>query len=99
MHQHLIDLVDVRPRDIDDVYMSLERMLNPPSGRIADTPEHYINDSARRSTGNWGRILREMFVAEGGVPGEHCPDAVLHTANRVHRALEQRYSLQPTGAN
>ena len=92
MHQHLIDIVDVRPRDIDDVYMSLQRMLNPPSGRVAETPEHYINDSARRSTGNWGRILREAFIEEGGVIGAHCPDAVLRVANRVHRALEQRYS-------
>ena len=92
MHQHLIDIVDLRPRDIDDVYMSLQRMLNPPSGRVAETPEQYISDSARRSTGNWGRILRQAFLDEGGVPGAHCPDAVLRVANRVHRALEQRYS-------
>ena len=94
MHQRLIDIVDVRPRDIDDVYMSLQRMLNPPSGRVATTPEHYINDSARRSTGNWGMILRQAFLEEGGVPGAHCPDAVLRVANRVHRALEQRYSSE-----
>ncbi len=92
MHQHLIDIVDVTPRDIDDVYVSLQRMLNPPSGRVAETPEHYIIDSARRSTGNWGRILRQAFLEEGGVPGEHCPDAVLRVANRVHQALERRYS-------
>ena len=29
MHQRLIDIVDVTPRDIDDVYMSLGRMLKP----------------------------------------------------------------------
>ena len=92
MHQHLIDISEVTPRDIDDVYMSLQRMLNPPSGRIAETPEHYIYDSARRSTGNWGEILRNAFIEEGGTPGEHNPDAVLKVANRVHRALEKRYS-------
>ena len=94
MHQRLIDIVDVRPRDIDDVFMSLQRMLNPPSGRVAKTPEHYSNDSARRSTGNWGGILRQAFLEEGGIPGAHCPDAVLQVANRVHRALEQRYSSE-----
>lgn len=92
MHQHLIDISDVSPRDIDDVYMSLQRMLNPPSGRVAETPEHYIHDSARRSTGNWGEILRNAFIEEGGTPGEHNPDAVLRVANRVHKALEARYS-------
>lgn len=92
MHQRLIDIVDVRPRDIDDVYMSLGRMLNPPGGRVAETPEQYIYDSARRSTGNWGRILRQAFVEEGGAPGSHNPDAVLRVTNRVHRALEKRYS-------
>ncbi len=91
MHHNLIDISTVTPRDIDDVYMSLERMLNPPSGRVAETPEHYIYDSARRSTGNWGEILRNAFIEEGGTPGEHNPDAVLKVANRVHRALEKRY--------
>ena len=93
MHQHLIDTCEVRPRDIDDVYMSLQRMLDPPSGRVAFTPEQYIHDSARRSTGNWGSILKTAFEDEGGVPGEHNPQAVLRVANRVHRALEQRYSM------
>jgi len=92
MHKHLIDITEVIPRDIDDVYMSLQRMLNPPSGRVAETPEHYIYDSARRSTGNWGEILRNAFIEEGGTPGEHNPDAVLKVANRVHHALEKRYS-------
>lgn len=92
MHQHLIDISEVTPRDIDDVYMSLQRMLNPPSGRVAETPEHYIYDSARRSTGNWGEILRNAFIDEGGTPGDHNPDAVLRVANRVHRALEKRYN-------
>lgn len=92
MHQYLIDVSEVTPRDIDDVYMSLQRMLNPPSGRVAETPEHYIYDSARRSTGNWGKILRDAFVEEGGTPGKHNPDAVLKVVNRVHRALEKRYS-------
>lgn len=92
MHHHLIDVSEVSPRDIDDVYMSLQRMLNPPSGRVAETPEHYIFDSARRSTGNWGEILKNAFIEEGGTPGEHNPDAVLKVANRVHRALEKRYN-------
>ena len=92
MHHHLIDISEVSPRDIDDVYMSLQRMLNPPSGRVAETPEHYIYDSARRSTGNWGEILRNAFIEEGGAPGEHNPDAVLKVTNRVHEALEKRYS-------
>lgn len=92
MHQHLIDVSEVTPRDIDDVYMSLQRMLNPPSGRVAETPEQYIYDSARRSTGNWGEILRNAFIEEGGTPGKHDPDAVLKVINRVHAALEKRYS-------
>lgn len=92
MHQFLIDISDVSPREIDDVYMSLQRMLNPPSGRVAETPEQYIHDSARRSTGNWGAILRDAFIEEGGTLGEHNPDAVLRVANRVHKALEARYS-------
>jgi len=91
MHHHLIDISEVSPRDIDDVYMSLQRMLNPPSGRVAETPEQYIYDSARRSTGNWGEILRNAFIEEGGTPGDHNPDAVLRVANRVHKALEARY--------
>ncbi len=92
MHRHLIDISEVSPRDIDDVYMSLQRMLNPPSGRVAETPEHYIYDGARRSTGNWGLILRNAFIEEGGSLGEHNPDAVLRVSNRVHRALQKRYS-------
>ncbi len=50
-------------------------MLDPPSGRVAFTPEQYIHDSARRSTGNWGSILKTAFEDEGGVPGEHNPQA------------------------
>jgi hypothetical protein len=74
------------------VYMSMHRMLVPPSGRIAQTPEEYIADPTRRSTGNWGRILRNAFIAEGGTPGEHNPEAVLRVTNRVHEALVKRYS-------
>lgn len=91
MHKHLIDVPGVTPRDIDEVYMSLNRMLAPPSGRVAQTPEEYIVDPTRSSTGNWGRILRDAFIAEGGTPGEHNPDAVLRVSNRVHEALLQRY--------
>lgn len=92
MHRHLIDIVEIHPRDIDDVYMSLQRMLNPPSGRAAETIEQYIVDPARRSTGNWGKILRDGFIEEGGTPGEHNPDAVLRVSNRVHEALVARYN-------
>lgn len=91
MHRHLIDVSDVMPREIDDVYTSLNRMLNPPSGRVAETIEHYVADPMRRSTGNWGKILRNAFIEEGGTPGSHNPDAVLRVANRVHEALCQRY--------
>lgn len=94
MHKHLVDLVDVSPRDIDDVYTSLARMLNPPSGQHAETIEQYINVSKLRSTGNWGRILRNAFVEEGGVPGTHNPDAVLRVTNRVHAAMRTRYVQQ-----
>lgn len=91
MHKHLLDVVDISPRDIDDVYSSLARMLNPPSGHTAQTVEQYIFDSKLRSTGNWGRILRDAFVEEGGVPGTHNPDAVLKVINRIHDALHTRY--------
>lgn len=92
MHRHLIDFPNILPRDIDDVYMSLNRMLVPPSGRIAETPEEYIADPTRRSTGNWGKILRDTFIAEGGTLGEHNPEIVLKVANRVHEALVKRYT-------
>jgi hypothetical protein len=92
MHRHLIDFPNILPRDIDDVYMSLNRMLVPPSGRVATSPEEYIADPTRRSTGNWGKILRDAFIAEGGTPGEHNPELVLKVVNRVHEALVKRYS-------
>lgn len=91
MHRYLIDLASVTPRDVDDVYASLSRMLEPPSGRVAETPEQYIADSTTRSTGNWGKILRNAFIEEGGSPGDHNPDAVLRVTNRVHDALRKRY--------
>ena len=92
MHRHLIEISGISPREIDDVYMSLGRMLAPPSGRVAETVEQYIADPTCRSTGNWGLILRNSFIEEGGVPGDHNPDAVLRVANRIHDALRQRYS-------
>jgi len=91
MHRHLIDISGITPRDIDDVYTSLGRMLNPPSGRIAETIEQYICDAPYRSTGNWGKILRNAFIEAGGSPGEHNPEAVLKVANQVHAALRKRY--------
>jgi hypothetical protein len=92
MHQHLADEAHIYPRDIDDVYMSLQRMLAPPSGQYAQTVEQYIFDHKLRSTGNWGQILKNAFIEEGGVPGTHNPDAVLKVVNRVHDALRMRYT-------
>lgn len=92
MHRNLIGIAGITPRDIDDVYHSLSRMLEPPSGIVAETVEQYIVDPTCRSTGNWGKILRNAFVEEGGTLGEHNPDAVLRVMNRVHDALVQRYS-------
>lgn len=94
MHKHLVDVVDIAPRDIDDVYSSLGRMLAPLSGQQAQTVEQYIFDPKLRSTGNWGRILLNAFVEEGGVPGDHNPNAVLRVVNRIHDALHARYFRQ-----
>ncbi len=91
LHKHLVDVAQVRPRDIDDVYSSLQRMLNPPSGQCAETVEQYINDPKLRSTGNWGLILRNAFIEEGGVPGTQNSGAVLRVTNRIHEALRARY--------
>jgi hypothetical protein len=92
MHRNLVNVASVTPRDIDDVYSSLNRMLEPPSGIVAETVEQYIADPTCRSTGNWGKILRNAFEEEGGVVGSHNPDAVLRVANRMHDALVRRYS-------
>jgi hypothetical protein len=91
MHKHLTDIAHITPRDIDDVYTSFQRILAPPSGHSAETVEQYISDYKLRSTGNWGRILRNAFIEEGGVPGTHNPDAVLRVVNRVHKAFINRY--------
>lgn len=91
MHKHLIDVAQIRPRDIDDVYSSIQRMLNPPSGQHAQTVEQYISDPKLRSTGNWGQILRDAFIEEGGTPGTQNSEAVLRVTKRVHNALRQRY--------
>lgn len=92
LHRHLINIPTIDAREIDDVYSSLNRMLEPPSGLVAETVEHYISDPARRSTGNWGKILRNAFIDEGGTPGKADPDAVLRVVNRVHLALCERYN-------
>ncbi|MBZ0294270.1 MAG: hypothetical protein K8L99_17030 [Anaerolineae bacterium] len=91
MHKALIGIREILPRDIDDVYTSLTRMLEPPSGFSAQTVEQYISDSKLRSTGNWGRILRNAFIEEGGTPGSHDPDAVLRVVNRIYNAMRLRY--------
>lgn len=94
MHKHLSDMAHISPRDIDDVYSSLQRMLNPPSGVTAQTVEQYIHDYKLRSTGNWGRILINTYQEEGGVVGENNPEAVLRVTNRIHEALCKRYLPQ-----
>ncbi|MBE2271241.1 MAG: hypothetical protein IAE80_23610 [Anaerolinea sp.] len=91
MHRALEEIDEVMPRDIDEVYTSLERMLEPLSGHEAKTITQYINDPKLRSTGNWGRILRDAFIEAGGTPGDHCPDAVLRVVQQTHAALHQRY--------
>jgi len=91
MHAALEEIDEVMPREIDEVYTSLERMLEPLSGHEAETIQQYINDPKLRSTGNWGRILRNAYIEQGGVPGDHCPDAVLKVVQETHAALHQRY--------
>jgi hypothetical protein len=91
MQKNLADIAHIVPRDIDDVYHSLQRMLRPPAGNQAETIEQYIHDYKLRSTGNWGRILRNAFIDAGGTPGTSNPDIVLRVVNRVHDAIRERY--------
>lgn len=91
MHRALADLEGITPRDIDDVYTSLGRMLEPPSGQQAQTIHQFIVDPKLRSTGNWGQIMRDAYVEAGGVVGEHCPEAVQQVVNDVHDAVHERY--------
>jgi hypothetical protein len=93
MHHALleVDTVDITPRDIDDVYVSLTRMLTPPSGHAAQTINQFVADSKLKSTGNWGRILKNAFIEAGGVPGKHQPDIVLKIVNQIHEAMRLRY--------
>lgn len=91
MHHALESVDEVAPRDIDEVYSSLERMLEPPSGHHAQTISQYITNPKLRSTGNWGRILRDAYLEAGGTLGDHCPDAVLSVVEQVHDAMCERY--------
>ena len=91
MHRALVDLKEIAPRDIDDVYTSLGRMLEPPSGHSAQTVEQYISDPKLKSTGNWGRILKNAFIDAGGTPGQHNPEAVLKVVNQIQAAMKERY--------
>lgn len=91
MHHSLPNLAALRPRDIDEVYGSIHRMLVPPGGESAQTVEQYISDPRLRSTGNWGLILRNAYLEEGGTPGAQDSDAVLRVVNRMHNALKARY--------
>lgn len=93
MHKALydVDSVDIMPRDIDDVYVSLTRMLAPPSGHAAQTIKDFISHPKLKSTGNWGRILKNRFIELGGSPGEHRPELVLDIVREIHDALRLRY--------
>jgi hypothetical protein len=91
MHRALEEIDEISPRDIDEVYSSLARMIDPPSGHMATTINQYIKDTKLRSTGNWGRILRDAYLEAGGTLGDHCPDAVLDVVSQVHEAMCQRY--------
>lgn len=93
MHKALydIDSVQITPRDIDDAYVSLSRMLHPPSGHEAQTIRDFISNPKLKSTGNWGRILRNAFLEMGGSPGEFRPDLVLKIVHEIHEALCDRY--------
>jgi hypothetical protein len=93
MHKALydIDSVEITPRDIDDAYVSLTRMLNPPSGHQAQTIKDFISSPKLKSTGNWGLILRNTFIEMGGSPGDHRPDLVLKIVHEIHDALRKRY--------
>ena len=91
MHRALEEIDEIAPRDIDEVYSSLERMIDPPNGHAATTITQYITNPKLRSTGNWGRILRDAYLEAGGTLGDHCPDAVLDVVNQVHEAMCQRY--------
>ncbi len=91
MHKALADIDEIAPRDIDEVYTSLQRMLEPPSGLVAQTIHQFIADPKLRSTGNWGKIMQNAYIEAGGVLGEHHPDVVLKVVNDVHRALATRY--------
>lgn len=92
MHKALDEIDEVLPRDIDEVYSSFTRMLEPPSGHIARTIEQFIYDPKMRSTGNWGQILKDAYFEAGGTLGDHCPDAVLAVVNRVHEAMMLRHT-------
>ncbi|MBK8020703.1 MAG: hypothetical protein IPK19_04540 [Chloroflexi bacterium] len=91
LHKALDEIDEIMPRDIDEVYSSFIRMLEPPSGHTAQTVEQFIEDPKLRSTGNWGQIQKNAYVEAGGAVGEHCPDAVLQVVNRVHDSLIARY--------
>jgi hypothetical protein len=92
MHRALYDIdVNIPPRDIDDVYVSLARMLEPPHGHTAQTIKQFIADPKLKSTGNWGQVLKNAFIELGGSPGEHRPDLVLNIVHQMHEALCERY--------
>jgi hypothetical protein len=95
MHRALHKInVPLSPRDIDDVYVSLQRMLAPLSGYYANTIHEFIADLKLKSTGNWGKILKNTFLDLGGVPGKYQPEVVMKVVNQMHDALCARYLQQ-----
>jgi hypothetical protein len=92
MQTALFDLdVGISPREVDDVYYSFIRMLEPPHQHEAQTIRDFIAHPKLKSTGNWGRILRNAFIEQGGSPGEHRPEIVLNIIDQMHQALCERY--------
>lgn len=77
-------------RDIDGLYDRIYHFLVAPNG-AAETIDDYISHPTRRGTGNWGKILRNAFLAAGGVPGAKQPDIVHHVMLQVNEALVRRY--------
>jgi hypothetical protein len=83
-----LNVIDTR--DIDGLYDRIYHFLVSPNG-AAETIDDYINHQTRRGTGNWGRILRNAYLAVGGTPGTKDPDGVYRVMVQLNEALMVRY--------
>lgn len=83
-----LNVIDTR--DIDTLYDYIYHFLAAPNGG-AETIDDYINHPTRRGTGNWGRILKNAFIAKGGTPGEKQPEIVTAVMTDLHHAMVRRY--------